>query len=261
MIDKIPNLARKPFLNTRPVVRVAILLGVLGLALAGANLYAYWSFSQGQDVKRDLLEETRVAIQDEQERLQSLDERRQHVDLESQNEQVVFLNRKIRQRTFGWSLLFDTLTEILPRDVRIGRLSLESIGEDDAGRRSRRGGSGSELRPGEIQLGIEGEARNYDAFLDFLDALFQSSAFREANPAGDSKIQTGMFRFRLSVLYLPGEAAALERRQREATEQETTKAAGSSPDDEDGVGTTAETDGAHETDGAATGASPGEETS
>lgn len=215
MSGKTPNLARDPFLNTRPVVRVAILLGVFGLGLAVANLFAYWSFSQGQDVKRDRLEETRAAIQEEQERLQSLDQRRRRIDLESQNEQVVFLNRKIRQRTFGWSLLFDTLTEILPRDVRIGRLSLESIGEDEAGR-SRRVGSGPDMRAGEILLGIEGEARDYDAFLDFLDALFRSSAFREANPSGDSKIQTGMFRFRLSVIYLPAQAAALERRQEEA---------------------------------------------
>lgn len=248
MIGKIPNLARRPFLNTRPVIRVGILLGVLGLVLAGANVFAYWSFSQGQDVKRDLLEATRVAIQEEQERLQSLDRRRGEVDLESQNEQVVFLNRKIRQRTFGWSLLFDTLTEILPRDVRVGRLSLESIGEDRAGRSSRGAASGSDLRAGEILLGIEGESRNYDAFLDFLDALFESPAFREANPSGDTKVQTGMFRFRLSVVYLPAQAAALERRAREEAAQTAAEAA-------------VDGSGADEASGARTAGSAGEESS
>lgn len=259
MSGKTPNLARDPFLNTRPVVRVAILLGLLGVALAVANLYAYWSFSQGQDVKRDLLEDTRVAIREEQERLQSLDRRRRQIDLESQNEQVVFLNRKIRQRTFGWSLLFDTLTEILPRDVRVGRLSLESIGEAEAGR-SRRGTSGSQLRPGEILLGIEGEARNYDAFLDFIDALFESPAFREANPSGDTKAQTGMSRFRLSVIYLPARAAALERREEEAAE-----AAEAAEADRAAEGTAETTSGAtSETTGATeivTGDRPGEEAS
>lgn len=253
MKGKTPNLARSPFLNTRPVVRVAILLGLLGLALAVANLFAYWSFSQGQDVKRDLLEDTRTAIQEEQERLRSLDRRRQQIDLESQNRQVVFLNRKIRQRTFGWSLLFDTLTEILPRDVRIGRLSLESIGEDEAGR-SRRRASSSALRPGEILLGIEGEARNYDAFLDFLDALFESPAFREANPSGDSKIQTGMFRFRLSVIYLPARAAALERRVEEEAAEAARAAEGASK-------ATSTTTGTGDAADAVTVGGPGEETS
>lgn len=251
MTGKAPNLARNPFLNTRPVVRVAILLGLLGLTLAVANLFAYWSFSQGQDVKRDLLEETRAAVQEEQERLLSLDRQRQQIDLESQNQQVVFLNRKIRQRTFGWSLLFDTLTDILPRDVRIGRLSLESIGEHEAAR-SRRGDS-VELDAGEIRLGIEGEARNYDAFLDFLDALFQSSAFREANPSSESKIQTGMFRFRLSVIYLPARAAALERRQNEeAAEAARAAERATAPGEEDESGDALD---------AATGDGPGEETS
>lgn len=208
MRAKIPNLARKPFLNTRPVVRTAILLGVLGLLLTGVNLFAYWSFSQGQDVKRDRLEATRTTIEQERARIEELEKRQQRVDLESQNEQVAFLNRKIEQRTFGWSLLFDTLTEILPRDVRLDQLSLEEIGEEP-NRRSRRRADADEPRPGEILLGIQGEARQYDAILDFLDALFESPAFRNPDPSGDTKMKNGMHRFRLQVIYLPERAAGL----------------------------------------------------
>lgn len=209
-----PNLARKPFLNTRPVVRVAILLGILGMILAAANLVAYRSFSRGQGVKQDQIEAARQAIVEEGEAIRGLEQRRKQIDLESQNAQVRFLNRKIEQRTFSWSLLFDTLTEILPRDVRISRLGLESLSEDEAERRrsTRRRASLDEtaLRPGEILLGIDGEARNYDAFLELLDALFQSPAFRQANPSGDTKAQSGVFRFRMHVIYLPEQAAALK---------------------------------------------------
>jgi len=206
----IPNLARRPFLNARPVIRVAMLLTALGLLLAAANLFAYWSFSQGQDVKQVRLEETRDRILQIQEELTGLEQRRQRIDLDSQNEQVQFLNRKIEQRTFGWSLLFDTLAELLPRDVRIGRLSLQSIEENDRSRRAAKK-AGDELRPGEILLGIQGQARSFEAFVDFVDALFGSSAFRRVDPTGDSKIQTGMSQFTLSVIYLPERAAALDR--------------------------------------------------
>lgn len=210
-----PNLARKPFLNTRPVVRVGILLGLFGLVLAAANLYAYRSFSRGQGVKQDQIEAARRAIVEEGEAIRELETRRQRVDLESQNAQVRFLNRKIEQRTFSWSLLFDTLTEILPRDVRISRLGLESLSEDEverrrSGPRSSTSIDETSLRPGEILLGIDGESRNYDAFLDLLDALFQSLAFRQANPSGDTKIQSGIFRFRMQVIYLPERAASLK---------------------------------------------------
>jgi len=195
------------------VVRVAILLGLLGLLLAAANLLAYWSFSLGQGEKQDRLEATRRSIVEEGEAIRGLEERRQQIDLESQNEQVRFLNRKIEQRTFSWSLLFDTLTEILPRDVRISRLGLESLSEDEVERRRtsprRTSRNEGELRAGEILLGIDGEARNYDAFLELLDALFQSPAFRQANPSGDTKIQSGIFRFRLQAIYLPERAASL----------------------------------------------------
>lgn len=243
-----PNLARRPFLNTRPVVRVAILLTVLGVLLAAANLFAYWSFSEGQDVQTDRLEATRAQIVDTREQIFALEERRQQIDLESQNEQVQFLNRKIEQRTFGWSLLFDTLSEILPRDVRISRLSLDAVEEDQ--RRGPRARSGDDLRPGEIVLGIEGEARNFEAFIDFVDQLFASPAFRRVDPSGDQKIRTGMSRFTLTVVYLPEKAATLER---EADEAEARRAENAATDGDAGTDTDASTDDRDPEDGAATG--------
>lgn len=207
---KSPNLARRPFLNIRPVVRVTILLAVFGLLLAAANFWTFWSFSQGQDEKRDRLLEIRQQVEEERRRIEDLQQTLQRVDLEAQNEQVEFLNRKIQQRTFSWSLLFDTLAEILPREVRVEQLSLEGVGGDEGPTsRGRRSGNDEGLRPGEIGLTIQGEAQSYEALLDFLDALFVSPVFRDPNPTGDTKGQTGVFEFNLHVVYLPVKAAAL----------------------------------------------------
>lgn len=204
-----PNLARRPFLNTRPVVRVTVLLVVFGLLLAAANLWTFWSFSRGQGQKQDRLLEIRRELEAERQQIRELQQSLQRIDLEAQNEQVEFLNRKIQQRTFSWSLLFDTLSEILPREVRVTQLSLEGVGGDDRPRGRRASVDQDGLRPGEIGLSIEGEAQNYEALLDLLDALFVSPVFRDPNPSGDTRGQTGAFQFNLHVVYLPVKAAAL----------------------------------------------------
>lgn len=213
MSARTPNLAARPFVNSRPVIRISILVGVLGLLLALVNVWSYWSFTQGQNIKRDQLVDVRAAIEEEEARIDELEKLRATIDLESQNTQVTFLNRKIEQRTFSWSLLFDTLAEILPRDVRVSRLSLDAVGPAEPGRRrtSRRSGGSLEAQPGEIVLGVEGEARNYDAYLEFVDALFGSEAFRAVNPSGDTLGQGGVSQFRLQVIYLPRRAAELAR--------------------------------------------------
>lgn len=207
MRHKNPNLARRPFVNRRPVLRISILLWVLGAALFAYNVVQYWSFSRGQDVKRGQLEEIRASIEAEEGSIQQLNNRLAKIDLDSQNEQVAFLNQKIRERTFGWSLLFDTLAGILPDDVRIERLSLEGEPSSSPGPRTagRRHGSSSEA----MHFGIQGEARDFEALLTFIDALNASPAFADPNLIRDAK-KGGLFQFRLGVDYYPSRAAALQ---------------------------------------------------
>ncbi|HXU34399.1 MAG TPA: hypothetical protein VN851_27815, partial [Thermoanaerobaculia bacterium] len=46
------NLARRPFANGRPVVRVSMLLGLLGVVLLFANVAGYWSYLAESEAKR-----------------------------------------------------------------------------------------------------------------------------------------------------------------------------------------------------------------
>ena len=61
------NLARRPFVNQRPVVRVTILLWVLGGLLLLADVALYWSFYQGQGETRVRLAEIQAAAARERE--------------------------------------------------------------------------------------------------------------------------------------------------------------------------------------------------
>ena len=113
------NLARRPFANARPVVRGATLLWVLGAALLAGNILLYRESLSGRSGKGAEL----VALEQQLETMRrepaDLANRLQEIDLQQLNTQVQFLNSRIRERTFGWSELFDRLTEVQPREVRL----------------------------------------------------------------------------------------------------------------------------------------------
>lgn len=202
---KNPNLARRPFVNQRPVVRVSILLWGLGIALFALNVFVYWSFTRGQDVKREQLRQIRSAIEREQKTIHELQNHISRIDLESENDQVAFLNQKIHERTFGWSLLFDTLAEILPDDVRLGRLTLSESSASDSRRRRRARAADEEA----MDFAIQGEARSFEALLTFMKSLYTSVAFDDVNLSRDSR-DGNLTRFQLGVTYYPSRAAAAQ---------------------------------------------------
>jgi Tfp pilus assembly protein PilN len=202
------NLAQKPFANYRPVARVTSILWVLGALLFVANFAFYWGFYSSQGETRGTLAEIQEASGRESARIDELERSIAGHDLESQNAQALFLNDRIRERTFGWSALFDTLADILPRDVRLERLAPDTQGDRQTSRR--RGSVVVKEAPATqpVALAIRARARNHEAFLEFLDALTGSPAFRSVNPRGESREQGDQVSFVLDTQYLPRQAPA-----------------------------------------------------
>ncbi len=200
------NLARRPFLNSRPVVRVSLLLWVLGLLLLLGNVSLFWSYLERSADKRQQIARGGQEIARQQAAAAQLQSRLDNIDLERQNEQVDFLNEKIEERTFSWSLLLDRLAEVLPNDVRLTRLTPRT--EDPAGGQSRRSRTARSQprREGQVPLQITGETRNDEALLRFVDNLFAHPAFVDANPTREERLENGLVRFELSVQYIPGKA-------------------------------------------------------
>jgi Tfp pilus assembly protein PilN len=200
------DLAARPFVNRRPVVRLALLLWLAGGALLAGNLWLYWDFLAGRgDVHARRLEvEEAIAI--EERRIASLTGELAGYDLEAQNEQVAYLNQRIDQRRFSWSRLFDELAGLLPRDVRIQ--SLTPGGTDTGGPRAagRRGADGA--GDGRVLLGIQAEARSDEAILELVDALFADRDFERPNLIQQAAAEGGLVRFSLDTIYRP--PAALE---------------------------------------------------
>jgi len=197
------NLARRPFINTRPVTRVSILLWILGLLLLLGNVSLFWSYLSGSAEKRAELERLEQDVQRQEQTVKQLEQRLASLELEEQNRQVRFLNRMIAERTFSWSLLFDRLAEVLPDDVRITRL---------APQRSNKRDIGSELddepEPGDdrVRLTIAGVSRSDDAHYSFVDRLFAHPSFaKDANISRETREEErNLVEFDVQVTYIPG---------------------------------------------------------
>jgi Tfp pilus assembly protein PilN len=199
------NLARRPLVNRRPLQRVAAALWVAAAVVllidAAVLLRHFTSSSAGNEqlveLERDIAQEV--------ESLRSLERALNGFALAEQNRQVEFLNQKIAQRTFPWSRLFEQLGEVLPEGVRLQSLR-PAVADDDEPARPRATRSRTSLSGDRstrwVQLQIAGEAETGGAILDLVDALFEHAAFSEPNLRNEAQ-QRGLYRFNLSVRYLP----------------------------------------------------------
>lgn len=207
------DLSARPFVNRRPVVRLSLLLWLAGALLLAGNVWLYWDFIAGRGNLHAQLREVNEGIEIEERRISSLSQELTSFDLGAQNEQVTYLNRRIDQRRFSWSRLFDELSELLPQDVRLTSLAPAAADGGEQQRTVRRSRSTEPTDPGRVGLSITGHARNDQAILDFVDALFADPSFERPNLTQQRQDREGVIEFDLWVLYdaeRPLEADVLE---------------------------------------------------
>lgn len=194
------NLARRPFLNSRPVVRTAMLLWLLGALLLLGNVMLFWGYLSGSEEKRTELDSLEAEIETERARRDQLRERVAALNLEEYNREVQYLNRKIQERTFSWSLLFDNLARVLPNDVRVTRLKPAGVVDAQADRRL------TVAVDEGVTLQIQAEAKSEEALLRFVDNLY-TPPFDYPDFTRDTQQEGGLLEFDLTVRYLPAAAA------------------------------------------------------
>jgi len=195
------NLARRPFVNTRPVERVAAILWVLGVALLAWNLKLFMGYLGSSQVTRGKLGTLERDIAAEQRTNAELQGQVAQLGLDQENREVTFLNRKIEERTFSWSLLFDRMAEVLPDQVRLLRLKPSNVVQREIGLGPR--ASARELNPQPVVLTLHCEAKDDEALLRFVDNLFAHPAFSEPNLENEEREDSGLLRFDLTVQYQP----------------------------------------------------------
>ncbi len=195
-----PNLARQPFLNQRPIERLALLLWLLAL---GAGAFATWRF---RNIERDLgsknadlvrFTEEAASARDRAAALQSALER---ADLPALNLRTEFLNRRIAERAFSWNRLLDRLTEVMPRGVRLRTLTPQAFAKETPHRAAPSTPTAAQTR---VALRIDGQAEDTEALLELVDRLFAHPAFDRPNLAREAEKKDQLIDFDLTVDFLP----------------------------------------------------------
>jgi Tfp pilus assembly protein PilN len=209
------NLSRSPFVNRRPVNRLAIALWVVGGLLLVVSLVLIWSHRAGSVEGRAELARVRAESAREVELARRLRDELASLELAEQNAHVDFLNQRIAQRAFPWSRLFEQLIEVLPSGVRLRSL-FPGLGAEQ----SRRGRSRATVLDSRVRLSISAQAEDGEAMLEFIDRLFAHPAFDQPNLMRESR-EGSSIGFQLDVLYQPDlEGAATEPAAEERAEQD-----------------------------------------
>ena len=189
------NLAQRPFSNRSPRRRLRVILWTAAGLLMVLNSFLFAQYWISSSSSREELRAVRERSDEQVETMRELQQRLAAVDLETQNEQVRFLNRKIAERTFPWSDLFDDLAAVLPRDVRL--LSIAPGIEDDSKKRR-----GQDLATSIDWIGLEviARAKKSDDVLNLIDAMFEHPSFAGPTLAQEN-LKEGEIEFNASVRY------------------------------------------------------------
>jgi Tfp pilus assembly protein PilN len=186
-----PNLASRPFLNTRPVWVVAGVAGFLALVLIVLNLRLILVTSrtlEDEITNRDELESRyrEVAAQVRTD-ITALEK----VPWRSLEARVEATNNILRQQSFSWPQMLDDIERVMPYDLRLTRIA-------------------PSVRPDGVLLSFDVVARNRDALLEFLDNLLLDPQFENPTPSSETtpeESETGSYLLSMSVAYLPPGAA------------------------------------------------------
>ena len=183
-----PNLASRPFLNTRPVWLLAAVAGGLAIILTVINVHLWVASSRAlaaQVERRDQLLAEHGELERELRRDAAALDR---VPWRSLSRRADEVNLVLREHAFSWSQLLDDVERVIPREVRIIRISPAADKEG-------------------VSLTLDAVARSREDMLQFLDNLLADKAFDRPRPRSESTpddSKSASYEFSLDVRYLPG---------------------------------------------------------
>jgi type IV pilus assembly protein PilN len=185
----VPNLASRPFLNTRPVWLVTAVSILVALLFVVLNVFSYVTANRTlatQLSEYGRLEARRDALRREvKAEVATLDK----VPWTSLANRVKATNLVLQEGSFSWPALLDDVERVMPYEVRLTRIA-------------------PTLGPEGVSLSLAVVCRSREAMLEFLENLIKDPSFanpipvREELPEGS---RTAAYDLTLKVDYRPPE--------------------------------------------------------
>lgn len=162
-----PNLATRPFLNTRPVWLVTAVAALLAVVLLVLDLRLVLVANRALDndtARRDaLIERHRILEAEVRKNVQALEK----VPWRSLTRRVDATNVILHEHAFSWLGMLDDIERVMPYDVRLTRIA-PAVGAD------------------QVTLAMALIAHNRDAMLQLLDNLVADPRFSDPTPSTES---------------------------------------------------------------------------
>jgi Tfp pilus assembly protein PilN len=182
-----PNLATRPFLNTRPVWLLTGAAGLLTVALLILNITLYVKTNSTLAPQLDHLRQLEAEHARLSNEVDGLLAELEKVPWRSLGSRVDATNVVLREWDFSWLNLLDDVERVMPREVRILRIG-PSVGAD------------------EVSLNLAVVARTRDALIEFLNNLIIDPSFSKPIPIHEElpeESPSAGYDLRLRVNYHP----------------------------------------------------------
>ena len=179
------NLASRPFRDYRPVYVAVVLLSLLTAFLLLNNVETYYRYSRETQSTRAKIASLEAQVQKERQLQQATEQRVARLNLSRLDAQTRFVNAKLQERAFSWSVLLDELESILADDVRLISISPGFTEE------------------GPVNLALQFESKSGDGLTTTLTRMYSDPQFRDPFPQVESADAAGVFRFGMTVTYVP----------------------------------------------------------
>lgn len=182
------NLASRPYRDYRPVYAAVVVMSLLAAFLMLQNIDTYYRYIHETRATRAKIAQLEEQTRREAELQRGAQQRLAALDLRLLDDQTRFINAKLAERAFSWSVLLDELETILPKNVRI--LSIAPKFSPD----------------GAIDLMMTFEAKTATGLIDTLNNLNSDPQFVNAFPGSETHSEKGHYSFNITTGYRPAGA-------------------------------------------------------
>ena len=196
------NLARRPFIDTRPVNVAAGILAVAVAVLSFVSVRTVVRYLDGSRKTRDAITSLRDDISRLEESRRATEARIARYDVEEMRAAADDANRLARRRAFSWTRFLDRLEKTLPPDIRIAAINVKSAEGNDA----RTGAGKNELFWIEMTLVSRDPAGLTKTIRSFYGSPWFDRPAPHLEERGERRPAEGR-RLQLGVLYRDAEAA------------------------------------------------------